>query len=45
MPSSFRAFAFNTFGRISSRISSLEKSESHRSGVITGQSDPNSILS
>ena len=43
--SSFRALAFSTFGLISSRMSSLAKSDSHRSGVITGQSEPNSILS
>src|SRR5207247_9449332 len=40
-----RALAFSTFGRISSRISSLAKSAIQRSGVITGQSEPNSILS
>jgi hypothetical protein len=45
IPKIFRALAFNTFGRISSRMSSFEKSDSHRSGVITGQSEPNSILS
>ena len=45
IPKIFRALAFNTFGRISSRMSSLAKSASHRSGVITGQSEPNSILS
>ncbi len=37
--------AFSTLGRISSRMSSLAKSASQRSGVITGQSEPNSILS
>src|SRR5712671_4040910 len=42
---SLRALAFSTFGLISSRISSLAKSASQRSGVITGQSEPNSILS
>ena len=45
IPKSFRALAFSTFGLISSRISSLAKSASQRSGVITGQSEPNSILS
>jgi len=45
MPNNFRAFAFSTFGLISSRISSFAKSDSQRSGVITGQSEPNSILS
>ena len=45
MPSSLRALAFSTFGLISSRMSSLAKSASQRSGVITGQSEPNSILS
>ena len=45
IPNSFRALAFITFGLISSRISSLAKSASQRSGVITGQSEPNSILS
>src|SRR4051794_30813189 len=45
IPSSLRAFAFSTFGRISSRMSSLAKSASQRSGVMTGQSEPNSILS
>ena len=45
IPKIFRALAFNTFGRISSRMSSLAKSASQRSGVITGQSEPNSILS
>lgn len=33
----FRALAFNTLGRISSRMSSSAKSASQRSGVITGQ--------
>src|SRR5882757_6395278 len=42
---SLRALAFSTFGLISSRISSLAKSAIQRSGVITGQSEPNSILS
>lgn len=45
IPKILRALAFITFGRISSRISSLAKSASQRSGVITGQSEPNSILS
>ena len=45
IPRIFRALAFSTFGRISSRISILEKSDSQRSGVMTGQSEPNSILS
>src|SRR5271167_1445450 len=45
IPKSFRALALRTFGLISSRISSLAKSDSQRSGVITGQSEPNSILS
>ena len=45
IPKIFRALAFSTFGRISSRMSSLAKSASQRSGVITGQSEPNSILS
>jgi len=36
--------AFSTFGLISSRISSLAKSASQRSGVIAGQSEPNSGL-
>ena len=45
IPKIFRALAFITLGRISSRISSLAKSASQRSGVITGQSEPNSILS
>ena len=45
IPKIFRALAFNTLGRISSRMSSLAKSASQRSGVITGQSEPNSILS
>ena len=45
IPNIRRALAFNTLGLISSRISSLAKSASQRSGVITGQSEPNSILS
>src|SRR5712671_4382220 len=45
IPKIFRALAFNTFGLISSRMSSFAKSASQRSGVITGQSEPNSILS
>src|SRR5215216_4723427 len=45
IPKILRALAFSTFGRISSRMSSLAKSASQRSGVITGQSEPNSILS
>src|SRR4029453_16515242 len=45
IPNSFRALVFNTFGLISPRISSLAKSAIQRSGVITGQSEPNSILS
>lgn len=45
IPKILRALAFNTFGRISSRMSILAKSDSQRSGVMTGQSEPNSILS
>src|ERR1700744_3258687 len=44
-PNSRTAFSLSTSGRTSSRIGSFSKSESHRSGVIRGKSDPNSILS
>src|ERR1700704_3357578 len=42
---SLSALAFSPFGLISSRIPSLAKPAIQRSGVITGQSEPNSILS
>src|SRR5690606_29691648 len=41
---SFAAFSLRTSGRTSSRMSSFSKSDSQRSGVIAGQSEPNSIL-
>ena len=43
-PNSLLAFSFRMSGRTSSRISMFLKSASHRSGVIAGQSEPNSIL-
>jgi hypothetical protein len=43
-PSSRTAFSFSTSGRTSSLIGSCSKSASQRSGVMSGKSDPNSIL-
>jgi len=42
--SSFIAFSLRMSGRTSGLMSSVSKSRSQRSGLITGQSEPNSIL-
>src|SRR5258708_34506243 len=45
IPKIFLALAFSTFALISSRMSSFAKSDSQRTGVIPGQSEPNSSMS
>lgn len=43
-PNNRIAFSFSTSGRTSSLMAIFSKSAIHRSGVISGKSDPNSIF-